>query len=180
MKLNILLIFISLLSLTGCSSEPKAIGDQELGNEQVKSVAKPFSDPEKLDTFKVVLSGDKPKNMLLKFSIISHKGQEIYTQNFEAKTLIDLYKQTVDLKKEDKQVAFMKKEFEMFFDDENFLEPAVTETEHADQFVPDKAFFAELKRSGLNGFMYQMGQENKVYIAWSQVQNKVKIYYKCC
>ncbi len=180
MKLNIFLIIIGLLYLTGCSSEPKDGSSQSQAKEELKSVTKPFSDIEKLDTFKVVLSGDKPKNMRLKFSIISYKGQEIYTQHFEAKTLIDQYKQTVDLKNEDKQVAFMKKEFDMFFDDENFLEPAVTETEHADQFVPDKAFFAELKQSGLNGFMYQMGQENKVYIAWSRAQNKVKIYYKCC
>lgn len=180
MKLNLLLIFIGILSLASCSSDTKSTRQEVTINEQVKQITKPFSDLEKLDTFRVVLVGDKPKNMVLKLSITSHEGKQIYAQNFEAKTLIDHYKQTVDLKKKDKQVAFIKQEFEMFFEDENFLEPAVTESEEPDQFVPDKAFYAELKQSGLNGFMYRLGQENKVYIAWSSREQKVKIYYKCC
>ena len=180
MKLRILLLFIAVLSLASCSSDPKPGTSKIEVAEQVKQITKPFSDLEQVDTFKVVLTGDKPKNMMLKFSITAHDGKEIYSQNFEAKTLIDHYKQTVDLKKEDKQIAFIKQEFEMFFEEDNFLEPAVTETEDPDQFVPDKAFYAELKQSGLNGFMYRLGQENKVYIAWSEREQKVKIYYKCC
>lgn len=180
MKLNILAFFCLIAALSSCSSDTKRETRLVTENEQVKQVVKPFSDPELADTFRVVLQGDKPKNMTLNFSVISHAGEQIYSQNFEAKKLIDLYKQTVDLKKEDKQIAFIKQEYELFFEDENFLEPAVTETETPDQFVPDKAFFAELKQSGLNGFMYRLGQENKVYIAWSAKEKKVKIYYKCC
>jgi hypothetical protein len=180
MKLRILLLFIAVLSLASCSSDPKSGTSNIKVAEQVKQITKPFSDLEQVDTFKVVLTGDKPKNMMFKFSITAHGGKEIYLQNFEAKTLIEHYKQTVDLKKEDKQIAFIKQEFDMFFEEDNFLEPAVTETEDPDQFVPDKAFYAELKQSGLNGFMYRLGQENKVYIAWSEREQKVKIYYKCC
>lgn len=180
MKLKILLVFIGVLSLASCSSDPKSNTRKVEVHEQVKQIIKPFSDLEQADTFRVVLTGDKPKNMMLKFSIIAHDGKQIYAQNLEAKTLIDHYKQSVDLKKEDKQLAFMKQEFDMFFEEDNFLEPAVTESEEPDQFVPDKAFYAELKQSGLNGFMYRLGQENKVYIAWSNREQKVKIYYKCC
>ena len=180
MKLNTLLLFIAVLSLASCSSETKTNADKVTVSEQIKQITKPFSDTDKLDTFRVVLLGEKPKDMRLQFSITSHDGKQIYTQAFDAKTLIDNYKQTVDLKKEAKQINFIKQEFEMFFEDDNILEPAVTETEEPDQFVPDKAFFAELKQSGLNGFMYRLGQENKVYIAWSAREQKVKIYYKCC
>ena len=177
MKLHTLLLFIAVLSLASCSSDKETENSDVSVNEQVKEITKPFSDNEKPDTFRIVLSGHKPKDMRLQFSIISHEGKQIYTQNLEAKILLDNYKQTVDLKKEAKQIAFIKQEFNMFFDDDNFLEPAVTETEEADQFVPDKAFYTELKQSGLNGFMYRLGQENKVYIAWSAREQKVKIYY---
>ncbi len=180
MKLNLLIIFCILTAFSSCSTDTKHKSQVDTVNQLAKQVVKPFSDAQLADTFRVVLKGDKPKNMLMRFTIISHTGQQIYSQDFDAKQLIDLYKQTVDLKKEDKQIAFIKEEFEMFFEDENFLEPAVTETETPDQFVPDKGLFAELKQSGLNGFMYRLGQENKVYIAWSAKEKKVKIYYKCC
>lgn len=180
MKLNALLLFVGIISVASCSSDPKTQTQKSSVSEQVNQIVKPFSDLEKLDTFRVVLTGTKPKNMLLTFSITAHSGQRIYSQNFEGKSLIDLYKQTVDLKKEDKQIAFLQQELKMFFEEENFLEPAVTETEEPDHFVPDKGFFAELKQSGLNGFKYRLGQENKVYIAWSTREHKVKIYYKCC
>lgn len=180
MKLNALLLFVGILSLASCSSDPKSTTTETTVHEQVNQIVKPFSDLEKLDTFRVVLTGSKPNDMVLKFSIIGHNGQQLYTQNFDGKTLVDGYKQTVDLKKEDKQIAFLQEELKTFFEDENFLEPAVTESEDPDQFVPDKGFFAELKQSGLNGFKYRLGQENKVYIAWSAREQKVKIYYKCC
>jgi hypothetical protein len=180
MKLNALLLFVGIILVASCSSDPKTQTQKSSVNEHINQIVKPFSDLEKLDTFRVVLTGTKPKDMLLTFSITAHSGQRIYSQNFEGKALIDLYKQTVDLKKEDKQIAFLQQELKMFFEEENFLEPAVTETEEPDQFVPDKGFFAELKQSGLNGFKYRLGQENKVYIAWSTREHKVKIYYKCC
>ena len=180
MKLNALFLFVGIISVASCSSDPKTQTQKSSVSEQVNQIVKPFSDLEKLDTFRVVLTGTKPKDMLLTFSITAHSGQRIYSQNFEGKSLIDLYKQTVDLKKEDKQIAFLQQELKMFFEEENFLEPAVTETEEPDQFVPDKGFFAELKESGLNGFKYRMGQEDKVYIAWSAREHKVKVYYKCC
>nr|WP_199082070.1 hypothetical protein [Pedobacter sp. ASV19] len=74
----------------------------------------------------------------------------------------------------------MTDEFNFFLEDENFLEPAVTSDEIPDQYTADKAFYEELKRSNLNGFKYRISKETKVYIAWSALEKKVKIYYKCC
>lgn len=173
-------LFIGLIFFASCSTNDKPGKQEAINNQSVKQMAKPFSDKLLADTFRVVLSGEKPKDMLLKFTIISHAGEVIYTRNLQGKELLDAYKETVDLKKRASQVSFIRKEFDLFFEDENFLEPAVTETEEPDQFVPDKAFYAELRQSGLNGFTYRLGQENKVYIAWSSKENKVKIYYKCC
>lgn len=68
----------------------------------------------------------------------------------------------------------------IFFAEDNFLEPAVMPEDKADSYVPDKALYEELKKSGLNGFKYRLGKENNIYIAWSEKEQKVKIYYNCC
>jgi len=180
MKLNFAGLFICLIAFASCSSDSNTNTNIITVNQEIKQLAKPFSDLERADTFKVTLSGSKPKNMVLAFSIISFEGKEIYHKNFSAAELVDHYKETVDLKKEADQLSFIKSEFDAFLDEENFLEPAVTETEEPSKQVPDKAFFQELKNSGVNGFQYRTGQENKVYIAWSSKEKKVKVYYKCC
>jgi hypothetical protein len=180
MKLNLSLLFLGLIALASCSSDSEKKTGSVVVNQEVKQIAKPFSDLDRADTFKVVLSGTKPKDMMLKFSIISFEGKEIYVKNFQASELVDHYKETVDLKKEASQLSFIKEEFNGFLDEENFLEPAVTEAEEAGKQVPDKAFFEELKKSGLNGYQYRTGQENKVYIAWSAKEKRVKVYYNCC
>ena len=74
----------------------------------------------------------------------------------------------------------MQDEMGLFFDEENFLEPAVTADEQPDKNTPDKNFFTELKQSGVNGFKYRLGKESNLYIAWSQQEKKVKTYYECC
>lgn len=166
------------LFLSACNSDKdKKAGATE---NNVKTVLKPFSDSTKMDTFKVSLTGNKPKEMLLTFYIISFEGKEIYQKVLKATDLLDNYKETVDLSKEKSQRNFMTDEFNFFLDDENFLEPAVTADETPDQYTADKAFYEELKRSNLNGFKYRISKETKVYIAWSALEKKVKIYYKCC
>jgi hypothetical protein len=151
-----------------------------LNLKEVKQVTRPFTDLSLQDTFRVVLTGEKPKEMLLSFAIISHDGKQIYKQDFKAAQILDSYKGNVDLKKEASQVKFMHNELNLFLDDENFLEPAIMETEEPDKNTTDLAFYKELKQSGLNGFKYRLGKESQLYIAWSKKAQKVKVYYKCC
>jgi len=145
-----------------------------------KTMLHSFKDSIQSDTFRIVLRGHKPKDMELIFTITPKDGAPIYTTVLKAKALIDNYKETVDLEKEEKQLLFLEEELNQFFDEENFLEPAVTENEIPDDNTPDKNFFNELKKTGLDGFKYRTGKESKVYIAWSNAENKVKIYYQCC
>lgn len=146
----------------------------------VKTLVKPFTDSIKMDTFKITLQGDKPKHMLLKFTVTCFKGKEIYQTLLKASDLLANYKETVDLEKEKNQRKFILEELNQFLDEENFLEPAITPEEKPDEYSPDKAFYEELKKTGLNGFKYRIGKETKIYIGWSAKENKVKIYYKCC
>lgn len=162
---------------TACSSDQKNAAHQPA---RLKTVLRSFTDTTTLDTFKIVLQGTKPKNMELVFTITPANGQPVYNKILKASELLDNYSETLDLAKEKKQMAFIKEEMDLFFEEENFLEPAVTENEEPDQNAPDKNFFAELKKTGLNGFQYRLGKESKVYIAWSTADKKTKIYYQCC
>lgn len=164
--------------LTACSGPGK---DTHIPDaSRTKTVLWSFTDTVKLDTFKLVLKGDKPKNMEFIFTITPSDGKPVYSKIIKTKELLDNYKEDLDLGKEKKQVNFIKEELNLFFDEENLLEPAVTESEEPDKNTPDKKFFAELKQSGLNGFQYRTGKESKIYIGWSASEKKVKPYYECC
>jgi hypothetical protein len=145
-----------------------------------KTSVKPFSDSLYADTFQVRIEGSKPKEMQLIFTIRSFKAKEIYRASIKAEDLFKNYNATIDLGKKNNQIKFLKEEMNRFFDEENFLEPAVTESETPDEHVPDKSFYKELKNNHLNGFIYRLGRENKIYIAWSASEKKVKPYYICC
>lgn len=171
-------VLIALLLLAACNSSNE--DNQHSQSNKFKTVVRSFSDTVALDTFRIVLQGQRPKDMELVFSITAPGGSQIYTKTLKATALLDNYKETVDLNKKKQQIQFMEQELELFFDDENFIEPAVTESEEPDENMPDKGFFEELKKSSLNGFQYRLGKESKVYIAWSEKDKKVKVYYQCC
>jgi hypothetical protein len=168
---------LSSLFLIACTRNTES-GNTSSG--MVKQVTRPFSDLSKQDTFRVVLTGEKPKEMLLSFTIISHEGKEIYKQDFQGAQILEGYKGNVDLKKKASQIKFMHDELNFFLDEENFLEPAVTETEEADKNTKDRVFYQELKESGRNGFKYRLDKARQLYIAWSPEAQQVKVYYDCC
>jgi len=178
MKYILLSLFAFTVFLTSCTSSSK--NNQSKAPANLKTTVQSFSDTVKMDTFKVVLQGKKPKDMLLTFSITAFDGKEIYKQELKARDLIDNYKETLDLSKENSQREFIMDEFNLFFDEENFLWPALTPEQRPDKHAPDKAFFQELQQSNLSGFKYRLGKETNIYIAWSAQEKKVKVYYKCC
>ncbi|MBB6502099.1 hypothetical protein [Pedobacter cryoconitis] len=171
-------LLISSLFLAACNSAESGKTKDVTANSKI--ALRSFRDTTKLDTFKIELKGDHPKNMELVFTITPQDGHQIYTKTLKAKELLDNYKESVDLGKTKEQIQFIKEELNLFFDEENFIEPAVTENEKPDNNTPDKVFFEELKKTGLNGFKYRLGKESKVYIAWSEADKKVKNYYECC
>ena len=176
-KIYINLLLLSLF-LAACSNTGKETHIPDAS--RTKTVLWSFTDTLKLDTFKLVLKGDKPKNMEFIFTITPAGGKQVYTKTIKAKELLDNYKEDLDLGREKKQINFIKEELNLFFEEENLLEPAVTEAEEPDKNTPDKKFFTELRHSGLNGFQYRIGKESKIYIAWSTSEQKVKPYYECC
>lgn len=181
MKKHYTYLLLFLCVLAACKGgKTKASAEDLKSNLKGQTVVKAFSDTLLLDTFKVVLKGEKPADMTMHFTIMAHDGKLIYQKDFKATDLLKNYAATLDLKKEGKQLEFMQQELKLFLDEENFLEPAVTENETPDENTSDKDFYNELKRSGHNGFKYRLSNETEVYIAWSALKKQVLPYYSCC
>ena len=162
-----------------CGNTDNQEQEQISSDETSSMVVKPFSDSLKVDTFRLNLLGSRPEDMQLSFTITSYEGRKIYDIKIDAKELFKNY-DVKNLNKEKNQLQFLKDEVGRFLDEENFMEPAVTEQESPDANVPDKLFYEELKKTQLNGFSYRLGKDKKRYIAWSSEGNKVKLYYSCC
>lgn len=170
---------ILFLFLLACQSEGGHSKKIDFKNVN-QSITKSFSDLKKADTFKIELTGRKPNDMVLNFSIKNANGLIIYSAKLKGAELLGSTDPNIDLSKEKDQIVFIKTIAAEFFSDDNFLEPAVMPEDKADNYVPDKAFYEELKKTKLNGFKYRLGKENNIYIAWSDKAQKVKIYYNCC
>jgi hypothetical protein len=169
-------LYLLLLSLIfiSCQNNNKV----EATTAKTKQYA--FTDTAKTDTFKVDLIGEKSDDMSIVFTITDFNGIEIYKEEVKATQLLKSYLASEDLTKESDKIKFLNEQVDVFFDEEHFLEPAVTEDQQADNNTPDKAFYEELKQNQLNGFYYSLGKDKSIYIAWSPTEKKVKVYYKCC
>ncbi|MEJ7559523.1 MAG: hypothetical protein WKF66_14535 [Pedobacter sp.] len=177
MKIMRFVLLIPLLLMLGCNQGGK--GPVEISGTK-RQVLKNFSDSLLADTFTVMVIGSTLDSQMVDFRIHNSKGREIYHVDIPSSSLLKNYDATIDLKKKKNQAAFLQSEIDRFFDEENFLEPAITESETPDKNVPDLLFYQELKQSGLNGFIYRLGKEDKIYIGWSAKESKAKAYYNCC
>lgn len=173
-KISYLLVIVCLIAFYACRNTTKI----EEAKQHIKLHA--FTDIVKLDTFKIILKGETSKNMKLLFTITSYKGLKIYEKEIKAEELLKNYISSADITSETKKVKFLTDEVNYFFEEENFIVPAVISSENPDKNVPDKEFFQELKQSQLNGFSYRLSKDVSIYLAWSEQQQQVKIYYKCC
>ncbi|QPH40330.1 hypothetical protein [Pedobacter endophyticus] len=180
MRKLLLFVVFSALFAVSCNTDSKKEADGIEFKNVDQRMAKSFSDLATLDTFKLELTGRKPEEMVFNFTIKNAKGAEIYNTKIKGTDLLGSTDPNVDLSKEKDQIVFLKTIADNFFAEDNFLEPAVLPDNEADNYVPDKGLYEELKKSELNGFKYRLGKENNIYIAWSEKDKKVKIYYKCC
>lgn len=172
-RTHLLLLFVA-LAFTSCINEKKVDAITE------KTTLQAFTDTVKLDTFKLTLTGKKSDDMVIKFTINNYEGTEIYNKEIKATDLLKSYLASEDLKKESDKITFINEQINVFFDEEHFLVPAITEDQKLDDNTPDKAFYEELKQTQLNGFYYSLGKDKSIYIAWSIKDKKVKVYYRCC
>ncbi|RZL07394.1 MAG: hypothetical protein EOO89_23145 [Pedobacter sp.] len=181
MKRPVYALFLFVFMLAACNqSADNTNSDKKDPDPNHQKAMHAFSDIEKKDTFEVNLTGNKPADMVVAFTITRFDGQKIYDIKIKATDLLGSTDPNIDLRKEQDQINFIHTIVKEFLSEEKFLVPAVTKDQEPDDYAPDKNFYTELKQTGLNGFTYRLGKENNYYIAWSEAEKKVKIYYNCC
>lgn len=109
----LLIIYIVVLSACQPKDEEKA-GSVEFKNVN-QSVTQSFSDLKTPDIFKIELTGRKPEDMVLTFSIKKADGKEIYNTRIKGTDLLGSTDPNMDLSKEKDQIIFLKTIADDFF-----------------------------------------------------------------
>lgn len=176
-KIAPIICFIAIISLSLSSCRPESVNNTP---ENSFTRIYPFTSLDSKDVFAVSLTGEKPAEMLLDFSITTAQGDTIYSIQVKGTDLLGSTDPNVDLREEIDQIAFIRNIAKEFLSDDQFLEPAVMPDQEVDSYSPDPEFYESLKKSGLNGFTYRLGKEDNYYIGYDQISKKVKTYYNCC
>jgi hypothetical protein len=134
-----------------------------------------FSDQSKLDTFKLIIRGSSINTGSLKFEIISYKNEKIYNENYSA---VDLLGDLDDLSAKESEDT-IKSRFSHFFNPDDFYTPALdrkldlTDTDYVD-IKTQKDISADPTAIG---FIYSIGYETSLEIAYSKKQKKTLVCY---
>ena len=133
-----------------------------------------FSDTVKKDTFKLLLIGKTIKDGKGLFEITSFDRKRIYSVQFQA---VDLPGDLIDLPLTDRQKDdTITNRFRTFFSKENFETPALSKSEALDTVYVEKEDFDDIKPYPSSiGFIYSLGYEGFVKVAWSKKRKKVVI-----
>ncbi len=186
--MRLFLTIISLILLSCNSSNTNKVNSAAetkniaIGKKVLLASIKPhlFSDSLNTDTFKLVLSGDSITTSQAIFSIISHKGQLIYADTFDALWLENVSPEngTPTISQYEKSI---KHKASIFFNDSNFVNAIKVPAKATcgDNGIPDTANWYDIHAyKNVIGFHYWFdGAVDDNYLAWSKKQQKVVIYW---
>ncbi len=156
--------------------EAESASDVLLKNE-VKHL---FSDTLAADLFQIFLKGDSLISSTVAFNIISSKGDTLHHETFPAAYLIG-YELISDSATLAQKEAVIKRRISKFFDEKNFLTPAIKPDQKFNPEYIEKSVWEDLKSDeSAIGFYYLVGEEDGRRIAYSKKQKKVVLYFNCC
>lgn len=192
MKTSLFVIILSILTsclFTACNNtEANSDTNSHTSNKKSRkksrtlfthSVSHAFSKPNKMDVFRITLTGDSILTGNVRFEIISYKNKKIYNETFPAMSLLnyDIAPTASDKEKEE----FIKQRMKDFFNEENFKKPAVDPDHKFDSEYSDQENWEAVKADpAAIGFYYLVGEEDGRSIAWAKKLGKVVLYYNCC
>jgi hypothetical protein len=181
MKKRIYLLLAIIITISACNQD-KALKKKSSNKISVKSSKvllsamklHVFSDTIKKDTFKLMLMGKTIKDSKGLFEIASFDHKRIYSLQFQA---ADLLGDLIDFPLTDRQKRdTITNRFKTFFSRENFQTPALNKSEVLDTVYVNKEDFDDIKPDSLStGFIYSLGYEGFVELAWSKKRKKVVI-----
>ncbi len=142
-----------------------------------------FSSSEKKDTFLLVLTGNSIKHATIIFKIISWDYGIIHDEKFDAMALYGYgpKKQNPDSLEIETHLI---ERFENFFNDKNFLTPAIKSDATYDLIYSDlisEDEWVKIKGNASSiGFIYYLWEESISWIVFSKEKGKAIVYQTCC
>ncbi len=143
-----------------------------------------FSDSIQLDTFKLQLVSGTALDGKMLFEVVDHSGGVIYSESFETNYLlgygIQNYFHIVDTVRPTPEMMdeYIHHRIAHFFDEENFIQPAIGSDKVFDPKFANSPIISELlDRPNAIGFAYLIGKEDARKIAYSRKQKKAVVYF---
>jgi hypothetical protein len=179
----IISLAINLACISNKLGENQDINDENTVKSSVlHSVTKEFhfSSLESKDLFKIELMGEDILNSQVKFEILDSEMKLIYEVSFGALELLG-YQIKSNANKNEKE-DFIISRLNHFFDQTNFIEPAIDTTEYdpEDYDLIDISIWNQIKKDGSIGFYYILGEEDMVWIVFLKTSKKIIKYKSCC
>ncbi len=162
-----------------------SLADMPIKKSLIVSEMRNFSDTKRLDKF--TLKQAAYTNFVdddFIFSIISHNGKELYKATFKGADLIDFgindYAENGQVSIELKQ-KYIAKRVLTFFEDKNFMNPAIKPEETLEPSYSDEKIWKDIKANkNAIGFYYLLGASDGRSIAYSKSKQKAVVYFNCC
>lgn len=139
-----------------------------------------FSQVNEKDEFYICIKGKSIIEGKVVFKIISNGGIEILKEEFPAYLLMNYgFEGDLDSKKD--REDYMKMRISKFFDEDNFISPAIEKDDVLDVEYSQEEIWNEIQSDQTAiGFYFLIGEEDGRSIAYSKKTEKVVMYYNCC
>jgi len=151
--------------------------DSILVENKIKHV---FSNMDSLDEFRIYIKGKSIIDGTVIFRITKDNGDILLNEEFPSYLLMGYdFEGNADSKSD--REKFMINRIKSFFNEKNFLNPAISPNQTFDEDYSDKEIWDEISADKTRiGFSYILGEEDGRQIAYSKKSNKAVLYFNCC
>jgi len=198
--MKIHLVMILAIVLTSCLKNSKLAENQKLagqGNTEIidqslsngtfkdsvlieNTVMHAFSQFDNKDEFYICIKGKSITDGKMIFKITKSDGTELLNEEFPSYLLMG-YGFEGDMNSEKDKEDYIKSRINDFFNESNFIHPAIKSDETLDEDYSDKEIWDEIKSDQtIIGFYYLIGEGDGRKIAFSKKKGKVVMYFNCC
>ena len=182
------LFIIAVYFLLGCSGKRQVKSDAGGAERRlpgvdslllINEITHNFSSVSEEDTFRIYVAGSSITKGEFHFQIITSKNKVIYDESLETTWLLD-FDADGDTTENEKE-NYIRRRIEDFFDEDNFMKPAISASDSYEADYSDKLIWDEIKSDSTSiGFYYLVGKEDGRRIAYSKRSKNVVLYYNCC
>jgi hypothetical protein len=135
----------------------------------------PFSDPIRSDKFTLSITGKSILKGKVTFRIINFSGKQIFKEVYNPEDLLGDMADDLTTKQ---KIDTIRNRMNHFFDEWNFVKPAIDPTEKYEEDEADLKIWKDIKSdTNAIGFIYSMYYESTFGIAWSRKNHKVVQFF---